>query len=238
MFPVSGTANLCGLPSAFVGGGLMIGKEKTALSARLRKRTVSTTALQAVIGLLLPVVGGLEAVMKRRWTWMNTPVMQRLLGALVFALSLAISVPVLNFTPFHAAALAIIGLGMAEHDGLATSVGVVVGAVSLTMMTLTNILGGGLRETVSKGLKTVFRRFGRKRASEYLARNGLPHAALLDVKWVDFLALWIGRTNAGAGMDRLPVETALSIERAAKPRAARTRATRPPTRIARQMATA
>ncbi len=235
IFPVSGTSNLCGLPSAIVGGGLVIGKENTALPARLRKRTVSTTALQAVIGFLLPVVGGLENVMKRRWTWIHTAMMRRVLGALVFALSIAVSVPMLNFTPVHAAALAIIGLGIAEHDGLATTVGVVVGAVSLTMMTLTSILNGGLRVAVSKGLKGMFRRFGRKQASEYMARNGVPHAALLDVKFADFFALWMGRSS-GTAMGKLPVETALSVARGAKPSTGRSK--RPGARIVRQLASA
>lgn len=186
MIPVVGSTDLAGLPASLIAGQMAVGRTKVKLPDFIMRRSVSRRSLTVAIRAVLPALEAAEKVTKTRWLWLSHPVVQQLLGIFILVLALAIAVPFTGANAPHAAAIFLIALGLAEKDGYAIAIGVLVGLASLFSLAAFALSGNFWRLrsvkwakllTTSSGLKWVLR-LCLKLAVWFLKKFGL-RAALL-----------------------------------------------------------
>ena len=114
--PFVGLSTPFGLAIALLGGQLMVGLSHPWLPARARRRALSMTMLDRVLGLLARRTRWLAKLSRRRWE----PVIQpRLIGLciVVLALGLALPIPIPGSNLIFLVPLFIYAVGVLERDG-------------------------------------------------------------------------------------------------------------------------
>ncbi len=136
-------AVLAGPAIALVGLQMLAGRRQPWLPHRLLALELSARQLDGMLLRLLPWIVRAERYLRPRWPLSEVPVVDRLLGGLICLLGLvaAIPAPFTNVPP--SIPVIIIGLGLAERDGLFQLLGTTAGALVLAL--LSQILLGLLR---------------------------------------------------------------------------------------------
>jgi hypothetical protein len=100
----------------------------------ISKRKLKRSSLQNAINKSLPYMTKVETVIRPRVEYMTTETVQRYLGilALIFALTVALPIPMTNFMP--SVALLIMGIGLVSRDGLAVIIGSVIGILWIILL--------------------------------------------------------------------------------------------------------
>ena len=132
--PVPGLSAVVALPTATIAAQMIAGYREVRLPKWLLKRKVPRKALEKAIRAVLPVLERAERTTRARGRWVTHPVTQRLLGVFLFLLALIIALPVPGTNVPPALGVFITGLGMAERDGLAIALGVLVGLASMALI--------------------------------------------------------------------------------------------------------
>ncbi len=132
--PIPAISALVVLPTAAISTQMVAGRKQVKLPNYILKRSVPRKALAAAIYAVLPILERAEKRSRRRLEWATDPAAQRLLGAFIFLLSMAIAVPIPGFNMPQAIAIFVIGLGLVEKDGLIVAAGVVIGLLSLLLL--------------------------------------------------------------------------------------------------------
>ncbi len=136
-------AVLAGPAIALVGLQMLAGRRQPWLPRRLLALELSAPQLDRLLLRLLPWIIRAERYLRPRWQLSEVPLVDRLLGGLICLLGLvaAIPAPFTNVPP--SIPVMVIGLGLAERDGLVQLLGGVVGVLILTL--LGQLLSGLLR---------------------------------------------------------------------------------------------
>lgn len=124
-----GATFILGLPLIFIACQMAFSRLDTIwLPRRLREYTFDNKAFSAVLDKFIPWMNKAERFIKPRFFSGNRMV-ERVLGifALVLALIVFLPIPLGNMGP--SLALALVGLGLTERDGLLMGAGVVVGGI-------------------------------------------------------------------------------------------------------------
>lgn len=140
LIPLPGIGSLFGIPLLLISLQMALGRPKPWLPRKLEARTVPRATLVRMVDMVEPRMRRIEAILRPRWTFLFSPVMDRVIGvfACLCAISIIIPFPGTNFMP--AVALILISLAVTEEDGLFLGLGAVIGSVGLTYTTI--IVGG------------------------------------------------------------------------------------------------
>jgi hypothetical protein len=179
MLPVAGSSDLAGLPAGLVAGQMAIGRSEIKLPEFILKRTVSRRSLTVAVRAVLPVLELAEKAAKPRWLWLSHPAAQRILAIFIFILALAIAIPFIGANVPHAASIFIISLGLAEQDGWAIALGVLLGVASLIFLLATCVSGRTFRPGSLKWAKLLSKAVGLK----WIAKAGSKLAVALFKKF-------------------------------------------------------
>ena len=191
VLPVPETGVLRGAPTGIVAAQVAAGSRTIKLPKFLLKKCVPRKSLAIAIHAIIPVIEHAEKVLRPRWKWMSSGLPRRLLGLLVFVLAAAIAFPLLGFDPFHAASIFVISLGLAEKDGLAISIGVLAGVLSLMLVVISGVSGRILQSRVCARLRKLGRKIAAKLIAPVCDRLGLAWLArLIRFEWSQLLLLW------------------------------------------------
>lgn len=128
-----------GLPAGMVFGTalallsiqLVIGAERFLLPARLSRVKVPQALLQAMAVRLGPKLAWLETWLRPRWPVFSGPVSLRLLGAIIFVMSVLIALPIPFGNVLPGLSIFFIALGLAQRDGVAVAGGLLLAAAAL-----------------------------------------------------------------------------------------------------------
>ncbi|WP_347251347.1 exopolysaccharide biosynthesis protein [Legionella sp.] len=135
---VPGFSFIFGLPIVFIALHIIAAKPSLWLPKVLANRTVETQKLKKVVDKTLPYLSLIEHLLKPRWSFFTSPLMERLHGVVLLGLSLLLLLPI-PFSNFIFAFLIILfGLGLSENDGLVlvlAYIGSFIYAVFLTSLT-------------------------------------------------------------------------------------------------------
>lgn len=114
--PFFGLSTPFGLAIALLGGQLMVGLQHPWLPARARRRELSMTMLDRVLGLLTRRTRWLAKLSRRRWELAIQP---RLigLGVVLLALGLALPLPIPGSNLIFLIPLLVYSIGILERDG-------------------------------------------------------------------------------------------------------------------------
>ena len=124
-----GLSAVFGLPLVFVALQLVLGRHRLWLPNALLGRAISRPLIARLAVTLAPWLARLERVLKPRWPEIMGPVGERLAGLLAVLLGLLLSLPIpLTNIPLSAP-LVLLGLALAEEDGLMLLIALALGAI-------------------------------------------------------------------------------------------------------------
>jgi hypothetical protein len=217
-----GTSALAGIPACLIAGQTALGRTEFELPRHVLARTVPRRSLAVMIHTILPVLELAESAVRPRWRWMSHPSAQLVVGLVLFLLSLAIAIPVLDFTVHHAASMFTLSLGVVERDGLVMAVGLLAGISSLAAAAAGAFSGRRLLARSGRWLKSFVRRLGVKVAKHLLRRLNPQLADLLTIEWSGLSLLWDPEAApTPPDTDATKSRLALMREKRRSPRAAR-----------------
>jgi len=132
--PVAGFSAIIGIPLMLISGQLFLGFKRVWLPRWIAKRSFKRKFLEQAIYKMLHYLKKIERLVRPRWYFMSSSLVNRFLGLLLLILGIVIALPIPfgNFLP--ALAVLIISLGIIEKDGLVIAIGVVTAIVVLIIM--------------------------------------------------------------------------------------------------------
>lgn len=128
-----GTSAVLGAPLIFLAAQLAFGRQPW-LPAIITNRSMSRDDFQTIIRRIGPWLARAEKLLKPRMSSLALPPMEYLIGlvCLLLAALLVLPIPLGNMLP--ALAISLIALGVLERDGLWVLAGLVVAALSITVV--------------------------------------------------------------------------------------------------------
>lgn len=124
-----GLSAVFGLPLVFVALQLVLGRHRLWLPQALLRRTIARRLVARMAAKLAPGLARLERALKPRWPEVVTPLVERLAGLLAVILGLLLSLPIpLTNIPLSAP-LVLLGLALAERDGLMLVIALALGTI-------------------------------------------------------------------------------------------------------------
>jgi hypothetical protein len=129
-----GLSAVFGLPLVFIALQLAIGRHRLWLPKSLMRRSLSRALFARMAQILMPYLARLEGTLKPRRTELISPAMEQAIGVLSVFLGLLLSLPLpLTNIPLTIP-LVVLGVGLAERDGLMVAVGLVLGLVTAAIV--------------------------------------------------------------------------------------------------------
>jgi hypothetical protein len=132
--PIPGMSAVVALPAGIISAQMIFGKGEVRLPKALLKRSVPRKAFAKAVNTILPYLERAEKGVRPRGQWVSSPLAKRLLGGLIFLLSVAITLPIPMTNMPPAIAIFIIGLGLVERDGKLIALGIALGLASLALI--------------------------------------------------------------------------------------------------------
>ncbi len=120
-----------GLPVVLLAAQLTYGRHEPWFPDWLMNRSFSRARFNAVLLRSLPALERIERLLKPRLTFILSWGGERLIGAAILFLAVVLTLPIPLGNWLPAFAIAVIGLAIAEKDGLAVLVGLAIGVVSV-----------------------------------------------------------------------------------------------------------
>lgn len=132
--PLPGLSALLGAPLVLLTAQLLLGRPKPWLPAFIRNRSFARSHFATVVGRLVPWLERAERLVRPRLLTLSEPPGERLIGlaALLLALLLFAPLPFGNMLP--GLALALVGIGLIERDGVAIIAGAIAGLAGFALV--------------------------------------------------------------------------------------------------------
>jgi hypothetical protein len=129
-----GVSAIVGLPTVFVAMQLILQQPHVWLPGFLRRRSIESEKLRAVIAKTVPYVARVEKLLKPRLNVLTESIAEPLIGAAVlfFALLLVLPIPFTNIP--LGLAIALLSMGLITRDGIAVLIGGAIGVASAIFM--------------------------------------------------------------------------------------------------------
>ena len=189
--PVPVSRSLVALPAGALARQLVSGERQLHIPRFVLKKVISRKSLAVALHAALPVIEAAEKLVRPRWSWVQHSAARRAIGLFVFLLAVAIAFPLFGFTSLHATSIFVMALGMAEQDGLAVLLGVVVGVLSLAVLAASGMSARALRAKGARWLRKLGQRLGLDMLARFLRRHGYVRLArILTLEWSSLLLLW------------------------------------------------
>lgn len=128
-----GTSSILGLPLLYLTAQMMLGKLPW-LPAIIADRSMTRSDFNSFVGRVTPLLARAERLLKPRLLFVTSATGERIIGGicLTLAIVLALPIPLGNMLP--AFAITLMALGVLERDGLWVIIGVLVGVLSLVIV--------------------------------------------------------------------------------------------------------
>lgn len=213
------------MTEVMIAGHIAAGAPTLALPPSLLKREIPRRALAAAIHAALPVIEAAEKLARPRLGWLTHPLSRRIIGAFLFVLAAAVAFPLVGFDPLQTLSTFAISLGLAEGDGAAILLGVVIGVLSLAVIVASTATVRALRSKASRWLRDAAKGLGTSLLGRLCERIGLGWIGrLLSFQWTDLLGMW--DPEAGSRATPRPAAAKVRPPRRAKAAQAEARAVR------------
>ncbi|MBD2304306.1 exopolysaccharide biosynthesis protein [Chroococcidiopsis sp. FACHB-1243] len=132
--PVAGVSAIIAIPLMLVSAQLSLGFSRPYLPKWLAKRRWKQKNLAKVVEKGLNYLAKAEKIVRPRWGFITSRLVQRLLGLFILLMAIIIALPIPLGNMLPAIAIVVISLGMSEGDGLLVIVGVVAASIILAVM--------------------------------------------------------------------------------------------------------
>jgi hypothetical protein len=142
LIPIPGISTPFGLLIAMTAGQMVLGHHQPWLPRSILKRSVARSEVRRIMEQARPYIERLERYSRPRFEIMRRGLVERLLGLFVVTLGIVLALPIWGGNLLPAIAVAIIGIGLMEQDGIAVLAGCAMGVFSLIV--IASIIGTAL----------------------------------------------------------------------------------------------
>ncbi len=132
--PVAGVSAIIGIPLLLFSAQLMLGFSAPRLPQWLAKREFKRKEFEKAVRHILRYLRRFERIIRPRWQFATTPLVERGLGALFLILAFVIMLPIPFGNMLPAIAIVVISLGLIEADGVLVVVGTIAALAILVVM--------------------------------------------------------------------------------------------------------
>jgi hypothetical protein len=146
LLPVPGLPILCGFIIGLIALQMVLGKDHLALPGWLGTRRLKRDDMSRIVRKAMPTLEAVERFMKPRLENLTAPGMQRLIGAAIGLLAVALMAPIPFFGGIAPGfAVVLFGLGLAARDGVfillgaIASIFAVIITVAITLLILKSV---------------------------------------------------------------------------------------------------
>lgn len=132
--PIAGVSAIIGTPLFIFSLQLLLGYPSPRIPKWLSNRSLKRKDFEKIVRQILRYLHRFEKVIRPRWQFATTPIVERGLGALFLVLAIVIMLPIPfgNFLP--AIAIVVMSLGLIEADGVLVVVGAIAALIILVIM--------------------------------------------------------------------------------------------------------
>lgn len=134
-------AIICGLIIMFFSFQMIIGRKEVWLPKIITEKSIKRATLAIIVEKSLIYLYKLEGFTRRRFTFINNPITDRLIGAFIFILAAITLTPILFANTIPGAAIILMSFGMINKDGLMVIVGFLVGIFGIFVVWCMIIFG-------------------------------------------------------------------------------------------------
>lgn len=132
LLPVPGLPILCGFIIGLIALQMVLGKDHLVLPGWVGMRRLKRDDMSRIVRRARPTLEAVERFMRPRLESLTAPGMQRLIGAAIGLLAIALMAPIPFFGGIAPGfAVVLFGLGLAARDGLFILLGVIAGIVAM-----------------------------------------------------------------------------------------------------------
>lgn len=137
-----GGSTVFSVPLLFLTIQMVMGRSAPWLPRWLRKKYISQSFMLKLLGIISPYLGKIERLLKPRISFTATRLGERIVGIfwLIFAISIAVPLPMTNFLP--GIGILISSLGLIGRDGYVVLFGFIVGTIGTLLTTFILVAGG------------------------------------------------------------------------------------------------
>lgn len=128
-----GTSSILGLPLLYLTAQMMLGKLPW-LPAFIADRSMTRNDFNSFVGRVTPLIARFERLLKPRFLFVTSVTGERIIGGICFALAIVLAMPIPLGNMLPALAISLMALGVLERDGLWVVIGVIVGALSMVIV--------------------------------------------------------------------------------------------------------
>jgi len=129
-----GLSAILGAPLVFITAQLMIGLPRLWLPKAMASQGMGRAEFIGFMAKILPRLQRMERVLRPRMTWLFVPVAERLIGLVAFVLAIIVFLPIPLGNMAPSLAIAALGLGIVEKDGLLALIGWLTAVASLLVL--------------------------------------------------------------------------------------------------------
>lgn len=136
-----GGSTLLSIPLFFIALQMLWGKHSPWLPKWLRRQSFERKTVDKIVTVATPKLRWVEKFLKPRWSFTSTKTGEQIVGFiwLIFAISIAIPLPMTNFIP--GIGTLVMALGLLGRDGVVVIIGAIIGFAGVTFTTLLLTVG-------------------------------------------------------------------------------------------------
>lgn len=136
-----GVSTMLSIPLLFLSLQMLRGFSAPWLPAKLGDRSINRSFLAKMVSVASPRLKKIELLLRPRFSFASTPRGEKIIGFfwLLFAISIAIPLPMTNFVP--GVGIAVSALGLLSRDGVIIILGILIGIAGLALTSAVVFLG-------------------------------------------------------------------------------------------------
>lgn len=133
--PGLGINIIIALPLLYLTTQQIMGRETPWLPPKITQKHLNVPRLQKILQKGLQYITKIEHIIRPRLLWLQSALMQRILGALMLLMTLYVCIPLPLTNTVPSMGIALIALGQVSRDGLAVILGIIVGLGWIILLT-------------------------------------------------------------------------------------------------------
>ncbi len=130
---IPGLSTVFGLPQIVLALQMAVGMERPWLPQWLLERTIARKDLDTMIAKSMPHLLRIEKVLRPRWGFMSGYAAERCLGGVFVVLASVVSLPIPLGNQPPAVGIALVSLGLVEHDGVFIVFGLIASVIAVAI---------------------------------------------------------------------------------------------------------
>ena len=134
-------AIICGLIIMFFSFQMIIGRKEVWLPKIITEKSIKRATIAIIVDKSLIYLYKLEGFTRRRFTFINNPITDILIGAFIFILAGITLTPILFANTIPGVAIILMSFGMINKDGLMVIIGILVGIFGIFVVWCMIIFG-------------------------------------------------------------------------------------------------